>query len=842
MSDDVNEPGPGAPPEDAALPPNPEPAPAPAPAAKATGGTRIRRATGSTGAVPRPTGSVGVPGKPTLMKKLVFFSMPALIVILLIGGFFVRDYKGHNVWVAVFIKLGWVKDDYVAPVKTKPPEVVLELDAKWDAGMIAMFKAKAYIDGLKRIEENLETKTVEDLDDVVKTLKDHRQTMGGMMDDVAALPEEIDRALKDPAGTYKTKQTDTERIYKDLQRYQSTFKELGAHIVRWQEIADRKAGRKAPAPTPPPAAKFEAWKIHAWGTVPAGQWVRHRIDSVVGGAKTTTYRDQGVPTRPEGGLQLATALAAGAVSEVSVRFNAVDAKTLPEETLTIEGRPWKCLVGEVTESGVVTRFWVCQEGRGAGKLVLKTVETRGADVVTTEASKVVDGGRVFPLKNVPYSVIEVDYKRSGPGGASQSTVWFNADFPGRFLKRIEFQGEDSVTEEAVELGNDWAARPAFPDPNAAPTPTPTPAPTPEPGPTPAPTPAPTPEATPAPTPTPEATPAPTPAPTTAPGDEGKVLARPDPWAGRPEGSWMRVRTLLKAGPDEFEQFLDAQLKTRGEKRLTFVQQSWVKGKAQEEEIDEQPTIGSIGLKAAGTEKLVLEGREIECRVEEFGNALSRVKLWLDPEGPVVPLKMEVRQKSPEGQEFTVVTTVSKRSREKLSAGGADFDCHVYEQASEGGPEGPVREKFWYSASCPWGKVKSERWSKFRNKERYTLSEVVAFGDDWANRPAPAAKEDPREKARQALAEADALKAEAVVLFKELKAAADAGWPADKAELQALSKKARAAREKFSDASVKYDQARLAVPDPSVLRQTQKQMDQLIAMIDGWSSEIGAKLK
>lgn len=803
------------------LPPT-EPGPK-SPTGKVTRGTAIRKGTRQ---VERPTGATAKvpvksgPTKPSGAKKAVFLAFPILILLAIAGGFFVKDTRGFSVWAIWADKLGIKKLKWTPPPPRDRPPSQKEMDLKYDMAWGKYIRGKSFVEGLKRTEENLETKTVEDLDEIVKDLSKHRDDLDQGLPSIEAVVTELDRALKSPEGTTTLTEKDPKIVYDQLKEYTGFRKLLNSNIVKWTDIADKKAGRTRPISTPPPQAKFEAYKIHPWGIAPAKQWVRHRIDSSTAGVRKTVFRDQGVTSRVEGGLQLAEVLSdGGGGTETTVRFAAADAKTLPEEKLTIGDRDWNCMVVELTETGVTRKIWISLEGRAAGKLVLKEQIPSTGTVV--EATKVHDGGRTFPVKNIPYAVLEIDYREEGPNGRSTSTIWFNVDFPGRVLKRAWFKGEDSVTEEVIDMGNDWTERPRFPDPSAvSPSPSPVPSPSPSPSPVPSPSASPSPEPSPSP----------------------PIVKRPDPWANRPEGSWIRVRTFLKNQFGESELHQDAMLKARADRTVSFVTQNWNKGVADREAESQYPTPAALGIRSAGEEKLTLDGREVDCRIEEYRNEIQTFREWFDPSGPPVFLKQVIRHAPPNEPPVTITTTVTKLGREKLTAAGVEFDCWVIEQEVEGQMEGPTRVKLWYSPDCPWGNVKVERWSKPHGKDKYTLQELVEMGVDWSARKPPALREDPKVKAQRALDDADRLKNEGVKLFVEVRDASQKGWPADKAGIQALLKKAKAARERFTDASMKLDLGRSAAPDLKQLRDTQKQLEELAKVAEGYAKELEAKLK
>ncbi|MBI4565614.1 MAG: hypothetical protein HY716_13045 [Planctomycetes bacterium] len=763
----------------------------------------------------------GVPlRKPSILKKAIFFSIPLLFVVAIAGGFFVKDPDGNNVWRAWLIKMGVVEGPKIPQKKAEPLADATPLDLKYSEAQGNLVRARHFVESLRQIEENPERQTVEKLDEVVQELHAHLEKIDGGMEDINAVVEETNK----PEGTILSR-VDNVTAMQQQREYLGFRKTLLAQIAKWKHLADQKAGRVAEVP--PREVKFDARKAHAWGYSAAGTWARLRVDTDAGGRVTTFYRDHGVREHPEGGVVLAFARSDGSSSEELQTYAGNGVRELPEEALQIGTFSIPCFVVEVSHEGAVTTTWISTSGRGEGWLVLKRERAKDGVASRETATKLGEADFTFKGKDNKLKVVAVEYEVEDAEGRATRTVWYHYDMPGRIVWSTERRESRTVTEEMVGWGTDWAKRPPFPAVDAP-----------------------------------------------VPAAAANPVPRPDPWAERPEGSWIRLRSVFRKAERKDETAFDVMLAKRTAESLTYRQQRWSGGRAEEETARTEAWGAALHRRVIREDTLDIEGRAYPCQVEEVRTERGTERSWMSKEGIPVSLREEV-EIEPQGK--TVTTVVERISKESLSAAGVEFECLVLDQRTEGGPQGEVRERVWYSPQCPGGVVKRVTTSMADGQEAVMTTELVAMGEDWLRRPPPEApaeaqarrepdaqdgadadaraaaeeaerrakaeeearaRADREEKARLSLKDADRLIVEVKPLFVEVRKIAESReWPEGKEAAQELLKKALRAREMLSDARSKYLDGRTLEAEVERIDRVVGTVDKLLEMMDGYIQEI-----
>jgi len=822
---------------------NVDPAPDAPTQAPAKGGTaKVRRGAGAmrrgeTGKRSKVTaeGETAAPPaqlrKPSTIKKLVFFSMPVLALALVAGGFFVRNHRGENVWVL------WLRKFAVlAPLPEEKKPVTSNKDErtpgeiKYDEALIVKRRLEMYVQSLKRIEENDEFQTPDKLSEIVKELERGRIQMQGYMDHLGAMAE----ALADEKGTTEYRHIDNLNFNAELQKYQKYMPEIGAHILKWKEIAKKK-GLKFDDPPVDARPAFKPRLANVWGRCANGSWVRHRVIVRAGADdpdpfmqyKDTMLKNGGLLADKEGTIATQR-FAKGEAKEIvdeTVTWEPDGLKVGSEESLTIGATAMKCTVVEVGAQ----KSWYAAEGRGAGKLLVKRVDGAKTFAVTSLAEEQVE----IPGKNQKFNCIKYEADESDGTDTTKVVAWVNEDVPGGLVKMRRQTGDRVETTMLVDRGSNWEKRPEFPkdeqvpkDDGATP-PKPEP-PKEEPKPEP-PKEEPKPEPKPEPPkeePKPEPRPEPKPEPKPEPPKETARQDIPNPWAGEKVGAWFRLRSSTSG----MEIFIDTGLAELGADYYVTVTQNYMMGKFHDETRTKVDLKGEP-VKPVGSENVDVGGTTVSCDVYE----ISGSKTWVVKEGDYRGAL--VRMESP-----YVKSAAKKLGKESVSVKGRSFDCVVVEAEQDMGGQKSL-QKTWTCATFPLSTVKMEGSA--------TTMALVDHGDDWSKRPTPetAPKEEPKPteepkpaaedkaaRAQRLIDEADALLKEATPAFKEVKAGADAP-PADAAARRELVKKADACEKKLYDAQLKYTVAQPNASDPEKIKARIKALDSRLADLKKYKEKL-----
>ncbi|HXG62252.1 MAG TPA: hypothetical protein VNO22_12795 [Planctomycetota bacterium] len=543
-------------------------------AAPPEGGASAGRATGRLPAGRRPSAGERLqktakpPSRVGAAIKLLLILVVVLGIPGILGaGILIKDNRGRNVWVRLGQRFGLFAD---AGRRAPAGPAESEMDIKYKNALAARARAQFYVNNeLSRSEKEIDSLSAEKLEEIVAELEKHRALVQQGIGDIEAVANEVNK----PEGTTQS-QVDNLQANEELQNQQKYYKELGALLVKWRDLRDRKLGRtpeppkpaeakppgapsaqavapkrgetvvaplpgEAPKPPPPPAPRLQVPpRPHPWASFKPGAWVRTRLRTQSGDRAVETLTDVTLVelTDEAARLKVETLNPDGkvTVSEEKIPLAPGSLKALREEKLTIGGRDFACIVVETSGPSGPVRTWIPLEGRAARVATLKT-ESEGASEAAEEV-----GEETLQVASRPVACVTVQSAGRQGEKEIQSLVWYSEEIPGFSAKRVLKIDGARTTAEAIAFGDDAASKPALEAPKREPTAKPPAKAEPKPEPTPPPAP-----------PEPPRPPEPPPA---------EVLARAD--ALVKESSSLALRVIQAAGAlPEAEDALRALLDT-----------------------------------------------------------------------------------------------------------------------------------------------------------------------------------------------------------------------------------------------------------------------------------------
>ena len=468
--------------DETAAPPAPAPVPVARPARGATG--RLRGATRSSKSMTASvTGKVQYDetGKPIQPKKKggfikLFFILLCFVAIpgLVIGGFFVKNYKNHNVWHELCIKCGLITDNWVKPVKKGPDRTPFDLMLMDIRNHEKLIEILITID-VRRITEKIADESlpenkqqvkVEDrvkpkeLEALIDSLKNWQNTLPGDIDNMGKIVEELAKPEGTTAFTVGVTNTEADASLKKLQECLSDIRKRRLH---WETVlAERTGTAPKPPPIPPPAA-FDARKVNPLFALKVGQWWRTRTVKKAGDTETVTWKDMIVTATTDDAITLKIVQPGAQETETTSRFIDGTAKVSPEdEKLTFtafdeEGksqgeRTLMARLVEITNEGQTTRMWVCREGPGTNIIALKIEAVTYSLIVTKLDAQ--------DLQIHGQNWAGVHYHARLKSGETESgfCAHYAASLPGTIVRRA-MQG---TVEELADWGDAGKTRPEFP--------------------------------------------------------------------------------------------------------------------------------------------------------------------------------------------------------------------------------------------------------------------------------------------------------------------------------------------------------------------------------------------
>ena len=266
----------------------------------------------------------------------------------------------------------------------------------------------------------------------------------------------------------------------------------------------------------------------------------------------------------------------------------------------------------------------------------------------------------------------------------------------------------------------------------------------------------------------------------------------DPWGMEKVGAWYRVKRTASG----LETFLDTGLKAADAENRLLVTQTWVKDRGAEQVKKLPPP-----ALPAGGETLGIDGARYECDVYETASAEGAVRRWVVREGPHAGVQL--RRES-----GGVSRSATRLQIGRVTVRDRAWPCTVVEE--EGG------ERFWFSAACPLGVVRSEQGG--------AIEELTDFGDDWSQRLFPAEKA--REDAVKQLAEARKIVRDATPLYIQVQDAASAP-PEGEAERKLLHEKGLLVQARLEEVRRTYVRSRPWAADPTAVDRWVGQIDELL---------------
>lgn len=458
------------------------------------------RATGRISSARRPSAGERLqktakpPSRAAAAVKLVLILVVVLgIPGIILAGILVKDTRGRNVWVRLGQQLGLLGETRRRAAEL-PPES--EMDLRYKNALAARIRAQFYVNNeLARSERELDSLSAEKLEEIVAELEKHRALVQEGIGAIEAVAAETNK----PEGTTQS-QVDNLQANEELQNQQKYFKELGALLVKWKDLRDRKLGRapeppkpsgsgtapsstaaapkrgetvvapapaeppKPPAPKPAPQLQIPQ-RPHPWASFKPGAWVRTRTRAQTGDRTIETLADVTLVERSdaEARLRIETLGPDGkvAVSEQKLPLGAPAAKALREEKLTVGERDVACIVVESAEPSGAVRTWIPLEGPGA-RLVSLKIEGEGLSEAVAEVGE-------ETLEVASRSVSCVTVQSAGRQGDHEvrSLAWYSEEVPGFAVKRVTVSGNARTTAEVVAFGNDPSAKPPLEPPKVS---------------------------------------------------------------------------------------------------------------------------------------------------------------------------------------------------------------------------------------------------------------------------------------------------------------------------------------------------------------------------------------
>lgn len=184
---------------------------------------------------------------------------------------------------------------------------------------------------------------------------------------------------------------------------------------------------------------------------------------------------------------------------------------------------------------------------------------------------------------------------------------------------------------------------------------------------------------------------------------------PDPWERFKEGSWVKIRTVMKGdqGTNEIVQTQTLKGIEQGQTSLTTVVEF---GGQKREELVVVPKLLGPDAKTRRTDKgmetLTVDGKQYPCKVTltqgEGPGFVVSISLWEAEGTGILRVVTEVNRS---GLGWGSTCTAIKVG-EKLNVGGKEAVCTVYEVSVEAGPQ-KVAGKMWLCPEVPGMTVKSQ---------------------------------------------------------------------------------------------------------------------------------------
>lgn len=487
---------------------------APAPAAGSPG-----RATGRLAGAKRPSAGERLqktakpPSRVGAAVKLVLLLIVVLgIPGILVAGILIKDSRGRNVWVRLGQRFGLFAD---AGRGAPAGPIESEMDVKYKNALAARIRAQFYVNNeLARREKEMDSLSAEKLEEIVAELEKHRALVQEGIGAIEIVVNEVNK----PEGTTLS-QVDNLQANEELQNQQKYYKELGALLVKWKDLRDRKLGRTpeppkpaeggaspgAPSSTaaapkrgetvvaplapdapkpPPPAPQLRVpQRPHPWASFKPGAWVRTRTRVQAGDRTVETLTDLtlvGV-TEQEVTLKVESLGPGGAVtaSEQKLALDAGAAKAVREEKLEVGGHDFACVVVETAGPSGPVRTWVPLEGRPSRLATLKT-EAAGMSETVEEV-----GEETLAVGSRSLSCVTVQSVGRQGDKEVRSLAWYSEEVPGFAVKRVLAADGTRTTAEVLAFAEDPSAKPALEAPKPERKPEPEPEPEPEAAPPPA---------------------------------------------------------------------------------------------------------------------------------------------------------------------------------------------------------------------------------------------------------------------------------------------------------------------------------------------------------------------
>ncbi len=201
---------------------------------------------------------------------------------------------------------------------------------------------------------------------------------------------------------------------------------------------------KPPEPEPKPEPPKEK-PFNLWTGVKPGTWYRVRQG---GAGQADSYVDVGL--KEVGDSHFVQHVHEQGKDETVAKVDLSAQKILRDETLTIDGKEYKC---RVVDSGDA-KVWQCKEGLLTGR-VLKAEGVQKIAAVKISFEK-------YKLKDREVDCAVVENEIVLPQGTITQKSWIVREIAFEFVKMEVGIPGALLTIELVEMGDDWSKRPAFP--------------------------------------------------------------------------------------------------------------------------------------------------------------------------------------------------------------------------------------------------------------------------------------------------------------------------------------------------------------------------------------------
>lgn len=438
----------------------------------------------------------------------------------------------------------------------------------------------------------------------------------------------------------------------------------------------------------------------------------------------------------------------------TVEFKTRKDKKVGDDKVDVGGTTYDC---EIREEGD-TKIWIIASGTYKGTLV-KT-ETGGRKTMTaTELSQ-----ETINVRGKDFGCIVVTRETESGGTPVKTRTWESRDAahgPVKAVTTMNIGGQELTSVvELVDFGDDPSARPDFPKPEETAKPKEEPLPVPKEQP-----------------------------------KEAPPVTRKleNPYLKFKAGRWER----RKMSQNNMTNFTDMWIVQVSEESVTIEGEVFTSGM----KVPVQRTTSNFTgeSKKVGDDKVDIGGATCDCEVWETGSS----KTWVVASGPYkdVPVKSESDGK--------VLFRVIDLSQDTVTVKGTEFKCIVVTQEMEN-PQGKTVSKQWRCPDVALGPVKAEIHTSMGGMDVSSTQELVDWGDDPSTRPAFAEpkteppsqpREQPQEPPKtdpmaERLAQADADVRRGADLLREIRQATSPNPPSDPAARRRIAQQVRQAQELY----------------------------------------------